>query len=330
LELLISMPETIEAVPRERSFKNWSKHQAAQIGSVLTRLCGTRSDDSLAIFTYHRITPRIPGVPAPTINVAPDRFREQIAGLQQRGYVIRPLAEIVRIQRLGLPMPPRTVVLTIDDGFASVYKNALPILTELRAPATMFLCTAFLDTESPFPFDPWAKTYRERIPVDSWRPLRSDECREMLASGLIDFGVHTHTHQDFRTRPRELADDLRNCQRILGEKFGSAQLGFAFPYGYYNDALMDVVRGADLTCALTVDDCLVRDRSDPFGWARFTAHDWDTSATLAAKREGWYTWLLDRYQGCRQLARRLARRPHELPPRMQPSRRTSPTQTCLP
>jgi peptidoglycan/xylan/chitin deacetylase (PgdA/CDA1 family) len=315
---------------RERSFKDWSKHKAAQIGAALTRACGTRIDDSLGVFMYHRISHPIRGTPAPTLNVAPDRFREQIAGLQRRGYVIRPLAEVLRTQRLGLPMPPRTVVLTFDDGFASVYKNAWPVLMELQAPATVFLCTAFLDSETPFPFDPWAETFRKQVPVDSWRPLRTDECREMLASGLIEFGAHTHTHQDFRSRPDDLADDLRTCQQILGDKFGQAEFSFAFPFGYYDDALIDVVRGADLTCALTVDDCLVRHQANPFGWGRFMAYDWDTSATLAAKREGWYTWLLDRYQNCRRMVRGIARwPPQELPPRMQTSPRTNRADCCL-
>ena len=316
---------------REPSFRDWSKHKAAQIGGMLSRACGTRAGDSLGIFTYHRISPRIRAIPAPTLNVTPDRFRKQIAGLQRRGYVFRPLGEVLRRQRLGLPLPPRTIVLTFDDGFSSVYKNAWPILMELQAPATVLLCTAFLDSESPFPFDPWGQAYRRQIPVDSWRPLSSDECREMQASGLIELGAHTHTHQDFRSRPDDLADDLRTCQRILGEKFGPAELSFAFPFGSYDDAMIDVARDADLTCAMTVDDCLVPDQSDPFGWARFTAHDWDTAATLAAKREGWYTWLLDRYQGCGQIVRRIAGcQPQELPARMRAKQQKKcPASSCL-
>jgi peptidoglycan/xylan/chitin deacetylase (PgdA/CDA1 family) len=316
------MQETIESIPVERTFKSWRKHKAAQIGAALTRVCGTRIDDSVGIFNYHRVCPRIPGIPAPTINVAPDRFREQIAGLQRRGYVIRPLAETLRNQRLGLPMPPRTVVLTFDDGFSSVYKYAWPILQELHAPATIFLCTAFLDTEAPFFFDPWAKAFRERIPLESWRPLRGDECREMLASGLIDVGAHTHTHRDFRAWPHDLAVDLRICLKILGEKFGGTEFGFAFPFGYYNDAMMEVVRKANVTCALSVDDRLVRPQTDPFRWARFDAYDWDTSSTLAAKREGWYSWLLNRYQGWGRMVRKVAGRPA---PRIGAQRATIPS-----
>lgn len=315
---------------REPSFRDWSKHKAAQLGATLSRACGTRVDDSLAIFMYHRISPRVRGLPAPTLNVTPERFRRQIAGLQRRGYVVRPLAEVLRLQRLGLPMPPRTVVLTFDDGFASVYKHAWPILLDLHAPATILVCTAFLDAETPFPFDSWAQNHRRHVHVDSWRPLATDECREMQASGLVDFGVHTHTHQDFRSRLGDLADDIRTCQHVLGEKFGTSELSFAFPFGYYDDAMMDVVREADLTCAMTVDDGLVHAQSDPFGWGRFIAHDWDTAATLAARREGWYTWLLDRYQISRRMMRRLAGRPpQELPPRMKVRQRTNCASMCL-
>jgi peptidoglycan/xylan/chitin deacetylase (PgdA/CDA1 family) len=319
------MQAASKSIPREPSFKDWCRHKAAQIGAVLTRLHRAPTD-AFAIITYHRIAPRIAGIPAPTINVAPDRFRTQIAGLQQRGYVIRSLAEMVRLKRLGLPIPPRTVVLTFDDGFASVYRHAWPILQELQAPATLFLCTAFLDSDAPFPFDPWAKAYRDRVPAESWRPLRSEECREMLAGGLIEFGAHTHTHQDFRSRPEDLADDLHACQRILRDKFRAIELGFAFPYGYYDEGLMDVVRDAKLTCALTVDSWLVTRDADPFGWGRFTAHAWDTPGTLAAKCDGWYSRLLGGYHACMDTGRRVAgRSPRKIsrPTAIRPSNKTA-------
>lgn len=297
---------TTRAIAPEPTLKDWSKHKAAQLGSVLMRLGRTQIDDSLGIFMYHRIAPLVPGVHPPTMNVTPERFREQILGLQRRGYVVRPLSEVLRLERLGQPMPPRTVVLTFDDGFGSVYKYAWPILKELRAPATLFLCTAFLDSDFPFPFDRWAIEFLRQIPVDSWRALRSDECREMLASGLVEVGAHSHTHEDFRARPRDLADDLRTCQSILREKFGVAEPSFAFPFGYFDDELIEVVRQAGLTSGLTVDDRLIRGHSDPIGWGRLTAYDWDTPATLAAKREGWQRRLLSPYRGCKRIVRQLA------------------------
>ncbi len=301
-----SLPVAFPTEPFRLRLRTWARHVAGRASAALTRAFGTRRDESFGIFTYHRVTPRIAGLPRPTFNVTPQRFRQQIAGLQRRGYTIRPLAEMLRLRRLGLPLPARTVVLTFDDGFASVHSYAWPILRELQAPATVFLCTAFLDSEAPFPFDPWAAAYCRQAPPESWRPLRFVECREMLASGLIDFGAHTHTHQDFRLRPSAFADDLRANRQALREQFDLPEIGFAFPYGYYNEALMDGARNAEASCGLTVDERLNSLGSDPFGWGRFTAYDYDTAATLAAKREGWYGWVVERCKGWGRMTRKIA------------------------
>jgi peptidoglycan/xylan/chitin deacetylase (PgdA/CDA1 family) len=287
-------------------WKESGKRALARAGGALTRFCRTRRDEAFAIFNYHRITAPVAGVRRPTINVPPERFRAQIRGLQERGYVIRPLAEMLRIHRLGLPLPPRTVVLTFDDGFTTVYTEAWPILKELEAPATVFLSTAYLDSDCPFPFDAWGDEFRDRLPAESWRPLRSQQCGEMLASGLIALGAHTHTHQDFRGRPAEFAEDMRTCTGLLQARFGLEEVGFAFPFGAADEDLMDATRQSGVTCALMVRDGLIDPRSDPFGWPRFTPDEWDTADTLMAKREGWYGRLLAPYRAVRRLVVRQA------------------------
>jgi glycosyltransferase involved in cell wall biosynthesis/peptidoglycan/xylan/chitin deacetylase (PgdA/CDA1 family) len=294
------------APPKSRG-ANWQHRAVGWAAACLARSSNFADNQSFAIFNYHRVSPLVPGIPAPTINVTPERFRSQLLGLQDRGYVIRPLAEMLRRRRLGLPAPERTVVLTFDDGFASVYTQAWPILKELRAPATILVCTAFLNGEAPFPFDPWGHAFRDRVPAECWRPLRTDECREMLDSGLIEFGAHTHTHQDFRARPADFRDDLAISVRAMREQFGLDEVGFAFPFGYNNDAMMDVARQVGVSCALTVKAALVDPQSDPFGWGRFTVYSWDTASELAARRQGWYSWVLQQYARWQQMARRSPR-----------------------
>jgi hypothetical protein len=54
--------------------------------------------------------------------------------------------------------------------------------------------------------------------------------------------------------------------------------------------LVAAARQTGVLCALTTESVLVDPDSDPFQWGRFNAFPWDTSATLAAKVEGWYSW----------------------------------------
>ena len=141
--------------------------------------------------------------------MTPDRFRRHVAGLVGARFCIWPLRELLRLQCLGRPAPPRTIALTFDDGFQSVYTDAFPVLREFRVPATIFLATAYLDSTAPFPFDTWGLDHRDALPPAAYRPLTIEQCREMPDSGLIDLGAHTHTHRDMRGRPERFREDVQ-------------------------------------------------------------------------------------------------------------------------
>ena len=262
---------------------------------VLNALAGRRSGDALGILTYHRIAPRVPGLPRPLHNVTPDRFRRQLEGLAARGFRVWPLGRVLRYHEQARRVPPRTVVITFDDGYRSVYLYAWPILRALGMPATVFLSTAFLDGEEPFPFDAWGMAYRRRAPAEAFLPLTALQCRRMLEDGLIELGAHTHTHQDFRNRPEAFRKDLEMSIAVLRSRFGIERPAFAFPFGsprkgYASEQLIAAARQTAVVCGLTTECVPVDPASDPFGWGRFNAFSWDTATTLAAKLDGWYSW----------------------------------------
>jgi peptidoglycan/xylan/chitin deacetylase (PgdA/CDA1 family) len=116
----------------------------------------------------------------------------------------------------------------------------------------------------------------------------------MLHSRLIELGAHTHRHEDFRGRPEELYDDLQICKAELLDRFGVENPTFAFPYGtrslgFSGPVLAASARRAGLVCSLTTEDEQVFPGTDPFDWGRFTAEQYDTPRTLAAKLDGWFT-----------------------------------------
>jgi peptidoglycan/xylan/chitin deacetylase (PgdA/CDA1 family) len=268
---------------------------AGQFSAALSWL-GNRAANDIGILLYHRLSLRVPGVEEPSINVTPAQFRSQLAGLQQRGYQFWPLSRLLdEVEGGRRVFPSQVAVLTFDDGHESVFTAGLPILRELQIPATIFVNTAFLDSADPFPFDRWGLRHRKQLPDAAFRPLQSSQCQEMLASGLIELGAHTHTHGDFRGRPAEFQDDLQQSVDMLAERFGVQRPSFAFPFGrrslgYVSPELIAAAGRTDVRCALTTDVSLVSADSDPFGWGRFNIYDWDTPATIAARLRGWYAW----------------------------------------
>jgi peptidoglycan/xylan/chitin deacetylase (PgdA/CDA1 family) len=271
-----------------------AKCAAGHVGAVLHRTLGDRAPETAGILLYHRVSPRPAGLPRPTMNVPPDRFRAQITGLLERGFRVWPLGRLLDLWMRREPVPPRTLVITFDDGFDNIATDAWPVLRELEIPATVFVSTAFLDADV-FAFDAWGRTHSGVAPAEAYRPLTGTHTVSLLRSGLIEIGTHTHTHRDFRGDPQALAEDLRRSLDLLRSRFGLRQVPFAFPFGrphlgYVSPALVEAARRTGVTCALTTENRPVNLATDPFSWGRFNAFEYDTAATLAAKVQGWYGW----------------------------------------
>lgn len=281
--------------------KRLAMRTAGALGLALHRAFGSRARGRAGILMYHRVMPPPhfagdpSGMSSPPDNVPPDRFRAQLAGLLRRGFNVRPLRELLACNARGEPLPPRTVAVTFDDGYQSVYRYAWPLLRELQLPATVFLATAHVGAAAPFPFDPWGMAYAADAPPAAYRPLTVDQCREMAATKLADFGAHTDTHRDFRGRPEEFREDLHKSINFVRAVLGIEDVMFAFPYGsrrrgFADAALVAAAKRTGVICGLTTECALIEAASDPFQWGRFNVFPWDSDATLAAKLSGWYLY----------------------------------------
>lgn len=277
---------------------SYAKQAAASwTAALLSDTIGVRqSGNNFGILMYHRISKPVDGLPSPTWNVSPNRFRAQLSGLLRRGFQAWPLRKVLAFQKQCKALPKRVFVVTFDDGYENFYTQAFPILRDLRIPATVFLATSFLNSNEPLPFDDWSAKGHLGVSVDSWRAMNDDQCRELLASGLIELGAHTHTHQDFRNRPEDLTADLHECLAYLKTRFGLSDATFAFPYGtkrlgFSGGRLTEAAKRSGVLCSLTTEPALASTSSSPFDWGRITAEERDNAATLAGKITGWYSVL---------------------------------------
>jgi len=279
---------------------------AAKVAAGLQNLRGNLRANGFGILMYHRVVARVPGIAVPTNNVSPDRLRRQLTGLLARGFESWPLTKLVDAHRASRTVPSNVFAVTFDDGYENNFTHALPILRELNVPATIFLSTKYLDSDQRFPFDDWSASGTNQAPADAWRPLSTGQCDELLASGLIEFGAHTHSHQRFIGRSAEFCDDVQTCLDILRDRFGIERPTFAFPYGEFDAKLVESARRLPLACAVISKSQRVESGDDIFRWGRFHVSQSDTAAMVAAKLSGWYPLLAT---AVRSLAPRLAWKP---------------------
>lgn len=76
-----------------------------------------------------------------------EKFRAQMQYLKDQGLSVISMADFTAWKQGKKAIPPRSVVITIDDGWSSVYTDAYPILKEFRYPFTVFLYTKYIDVQ---------------------------------------------------------------------------------------------------------------------------------------------------------------------------------------
>ncbi len=92
------------------------------------------------------------------------------------------------------------VVVTFDDGTTDWIDTVMPILVRHRVPATFYVATDFVERQVPFPND--------GVPI-SWAGLR-----DMVSTGLVTVGSHTHTHALLDRPPTDARLDLEKKQLV--------------------------------------------------------------------------------------------------------------------
>ena len=109
------------------------------------------------ILAYHRVLDIDPegagfDFDAELVSASVEQFREQMRWVRSR---FRPVgfAGLLRHARQGRDPPPRTVLVTFDDGYDDNFHLAWPILVELEVPAMFFVATGYIDSGLPYAYD---------------------------------------------------------------------------------------------------------------------------------------------------------------------------------
>lgn len=118
----------------------------------LSNFSGRKSD--LTILAYHRVLDFDDSFPfdIELISARPDQFEEQLRYIKEY-YNPLTMDQLCELHKNKSDLPEKSIVITFDDGFIDNYKNAFPLLKKYNIPATIFLSTGYMDSDSTFWFD---------------------------------------------------------------------------------------------------------------------------------------------------------------------------------
>jgi peptidoglycan/xylan/chitin deacetylase (PgdA/CDA1 family) len=208
--------------------------------------------NAVPVLAYHSISDR-PHCGTLRWSVSPADFDEQMALLRQRERIPLTVSRYADLLRRNAPLPPGTVLVTFDDGYADLATTALPVLLRYGISATAFVITSRLGTSPP----------ADQGPSLDWYQLAQ------VYNVGVEIGSHSHTHPDLDClRPDELDIETAVSKRVLEDRLGAPVSSFAYPFGYYNDAVRRAVRRAGYSYACAVKNALSHAGDDTFAIAR--------------------------------------------------------------
>jgi peptidoglycan/xylan/chitin deacetylase (PgdA/CDA1 family) len=180
------------------------------------------------ILMYHSLAVH----PLNTLQIPPDSFAAQMQYLHSAGYNTITFEDLEDWQA-GKPIPVKPVLITFDDGYEDNYIFAYPVLQQYGFKATIFLISEHVGTP---------------------RHLTWGEIAQMRASGLIEFGAHTETHQDLTTLTSDQqTEEISGSKQAIEGHLGSPVIAFDYPSGRYNDAVVEKTAQAGYEFAVTTD-----------------------------------------------------------------------------
>ena len=208
------------------------------------------------VLLYHRIAVTTPSEDPLRLAVSPERFRNQMKYLRDRGYRTKIPEEISDPENRN---SAKTIIITFDDGYLDTYTNAFPILQDVGFSAIVFLVSALVGKHSIW--DPCSKA----------RLMDWSQAREM-SEYRIRLQSHTCTHPDLTTiSDRSVIQELRESKGKIEDKIGKAVCYLAYPYGMYDSRIVDMTKKAGYHGAFAAG---ASDRK-PYSMERFeiTMHD---------------------------------------------------------
>ncbi|BFT63188.1 polysaccharide deacetylase family protein [Pseudomonas moorei] len=198
-----------------------------------------RVEPRVTILVYHRFSDSADD----SMTVRMSTFEAQLRVLREHGYQIVPLREVVDwLRGPDATLPPKPVVITVDDGHRSVYEKLLPVLLRDRFMVTLFIYPSAISNAS------YAMT---------WEQLRA-----LKQTGLVDIQSHTFWHPNFKVerRQRTPADfqqfvrmQLSKSRQRLEAQTGAQVDMLAWPFGIYDDELISLATAEGYTVGLTLD-----------------------------------------------------------------------------
>ncbi len=202
------------------------------------------------ILMYHRFGETT----HPSTNIKLQQFLDHINELKKKQYNVLSLNKVIKAINNQELIPDKSVAITIDDAYLSVYEKAWPILKRSGFTFTLFVSTDVIDQK--------LKNYM------NWNQIR-----ELMDHGItIGSQTKTHPHMHRLTKKNKINEINFSNNRFVNE-LGFRPNLFAYPYGEYDVETIEVIKSSGFVAAFGQHSGVAHFSSGLFELPRFAMNE---------------------------------------------------------
>ena len=213
-----------------------------------------REKTRVAVLGYHDFSN---SRPVTEMRMRTSEFCQQMQYIKDAGLTVITMQDFLDWLQGKRCLPERCVLITIDDGWRSVYTDAFPVLRAYGYPFTLYLYTSYISGRG-YSMDP-------------------DMVQEMMAAGAT-IGSHSATHlypsqwkrfaEDSPEYAAQLKQEFPDSVADIKAMFGNCST-YCYPGGYVTPPMQEALRQAGISAAFTVLERKVTSLEDPLQVHRY-------------------------------------------------------------
>ena len=220
----------------------------------------------IPVFLYHIVKLELQEGDNPEMVVTTEDFERDLKFLKDNGYTSIDLKTLkAHYEGEDVKLPKKPFLITFDDGYLSNYEYAYPLLKEYDTGAVIYTIVWSVGR------DKFILNDKDIIPHFTWQ-----QAKEMVESGLIELGSHSYdlhnpggpsyghevasgygveimegeSQEDYYNR---IYQDIEKSKIIMEENLGLAVTSFAYPYGIYNDQVVQILKDLNFETAFITE-----------------------------------------------------------------------------
>ena len=169
--------------------------------------------------------------------ITKDNFEDELKYLKKHNYKTLTMREFYEWKQGKINLPYKSVLITFDDGFLSVYKYALPLLKKYNMNATIFVVGKFAEEANE---QEWNGNIRTYISKNQYKKIKKKYPNIEIHSHSYDL----HKSGALKNNKEFLINDIEMFNSNIKDTYA-----YGYPFGRYNKKMIHALKDSNYKLA---------------------------------------------------------------------------------